>query len=183
MEAVAATKQVLRIIGCGALLLQTDYQRGTKDSDVLEAADLDTATKDALLAIAGRESELHTRHRMFVEVVGQGLPFLAQSPVWHARPELEDSLRHFSIYVLDVVDVVVSKLARFHSDDRADIESMIPRGLVTHDVLIARFEAAKDVRKDTAYADHLPTYVANLNRVERDYLGVDETEIELPSWV
>jgi hypothetical protein len=34
-----------------------------------------------------------------------------------------------------------------------------------------------------AYANKLHTYVKNLNEVERDMLGVDETEIELPSWV
>lgn len=176
-------KQALHIIGCGALLLQTDYQRGTKDSDILEAADLDAATKTSLLALAGKNTKLHTRHRLFLEVVGQGLPFLAQKPAWHARPELDARLRHFSIYVLDVVDVVVSKLARFHSDDRTDIQAMIARGLVAHAALIARFEAAKDIRQDTSYADDLPKYVANLNRVERDYLGVAESEIELPPWV
>jgi hypothetical protein len=34
-----------------------------------------------------------------------------------------------------------------------------------------------------ARADHLPRYIANLHRVERDLLGKDETEIELPDWV
>ncbi|HEX6242785.1 MAG TPA: hypothetical protein VFZ61_17855 [Polyangiales bacterium] len=77
----------------------------------------------------------------------------------------------------------MSKLARFHSDDRDDVQAMIKRGLVSHDALIERFEAAKDVRQYTAYADDLPRYVANLNRVERDYFGVDETEIELPGWI
>ena len=61
-EPLQPGKQALRIIGCGSLLLQTDYQRGTKDSDVLEAADLDAATKRGLLAIAGHlgvdESEI-----------------------------------------------------------------------------------------------------------------------------
>ena len=176
-------KQVLRIIGCGSLLLQTDYQRGTKDSDVLEAADLDAATKNRLLAIAGQNSKLHTRHRLFLEVVGQGLPCLAQNPVWHTPRELDERLNHFSIHVLDIVDVVVSKLARFHSDDRADIQAMVARGLVPHHELRGRFEAAKNIRQDTGYADDLPKYVANLNRVERDYLGVDESEIDLPPWV
>jgi hypothetical protein len=120
---------------------------------------------------------------MFVEFVSQGLPFLAQKPVWRSCPELDASLRHFSICVLDVVDVVVSKLARFHADDRTDLQAMIALGLVAHDALIARFEAAKDIRQDTSYADDLPKYIANLNRVERDYLGVAESAIELPSWV
>ena len=33
-----ATKIRLSVIGCGALLLQADYERGTKDSDVFDTA-------------------------------------------------------------------------------------------------------------------------------------------------
>lgn len=33
-------KVTLRIVGSSALFLQTDYRRGTKDSDVLETAEL-----------------------------------------------------------------------------------------------------------------------------------------------
>jgi hypothetical protein len=60
---------------------------------------------------------------------------------------------------------------------------MITRGLVTQRALISRFEAAKDIRQETSYADDLPKYVANLNRVERDYLNVEESKIDLPSWI
>ena len=120
---------------------------------------------------------------MYLEVVGMGVPFLAQRPIWHPQRALDAGLRHFTIYALDVVDVVVSKLARFHSDDRADIQAMISSGLVTHGPLVARFEAAKDIRQDSSYAYDLPKYVANLHRVERDYLGVQESTIELPPWV
>jgi hypothetical protein len=176
-------RQELYIIGCGALLLQTDYQRGTKDGDVLEARDLDAATKANLLALAGQNTSLHTRHRMYLEFVGLGLPFLAHRPVWNPLAALNAGLQHFSLQVLDVVDVVVSKLARFHSDDRADIRAMIDGGFVTHHALITRFEAAKDIRQESSYADDLPKYVDNLHRVERDYLGVDESEIELPPWI
>ena len=34
-----------------------------------------------------------------------------------------------------------------------------------------------------ARASDLPRYVENLHRVERDMRGVDETEIELLSWI
>jgi len=44
-----ATKIRLSVIGCGALLLQADYQRGTKDSDVFETVDLRADTKQRLL--------------------------------------------------------------------------------------------------------------------------------------
>ena len=48
---VDASKITLRLIGATALMLQTDYDRGTKDSDVLETANI-TAIKSRLLALA-----------------------------------------------------------------------------------------------------------------------------------
>ena len=40
-----------------------------------------------------------------------------------------------------------------------------------------------DVSIRRATEADLPRIVANLHRVERDMLGVDETDIELPSWI
>jgi hypothetical protein len=44
---------VLRIVGSSALFLQTEYRRGTKDSDVLETAELNGVVQRQLLEIAG----------------------------------------------------------------------------------------------------------------------------------
>jgi hypothetical protein len=96
---------------------------------------------------------------------------------------LVEDFARFEVLVLDVVDVVVSKLKRFHADDRSDIEAMIERDRVPHDELIARFRAAVDWFQMDARAQDLPKYVRNLHQVERDMLGVAETEIELPNWV
>jgi hypothetical protein len=85
--------------------------------------------------------------------------------------------------VLDVVDVVVAKLKRFHANDRSDIEAMVERDLVHHEALLARFRSAVDSYAADARADDLPRYVKNLHVVERDFLGVGETEIELPGWI
>jgi hypothetical protein len=82
------SKQTLHIIGSGALMLQADYERGTKDSDVLHTTDLNEEVKARLVALAGDGTDLHQRHLMYIEVVAQGLPFLAQTPRWRARPEL-----------------------------------------------------------------------------------------------
>ena len=65
----------LRIIGSTALMLQTAYRRGTKDSNVLETQDLDAATQRQLRALAGNGSPLHGSHRLFLEVMPAGLPF------------------------------------------------------------------------------------------------------------
>lgn len=176
-------KVQLRLIGCGALMLQASYERGTKDSDVFETTELTTEIKQRLLELAGSGTALHKRRRLYIDIVANGIPFLPHVPVWHAVPEITGALAHLELSVLDVVDVVVSKLKRFHANDQSDIDAMIQRGLVPHDRLIDRFREAVDVFIYDARGADLPKYIANLHRVERDMLGVPETEIELPSWI
>lgn len=64
----------LRLIGSAALLLRTDYARGTKDSDVLETAEVDPAVRERLVGLAGPGTDLHRRHRLYVDVVARSLP-------------------------------------------------------------------------------------------------------------
>ena len=172
----------LRIIGCSALTLQADYDRGTKDSDVLETAELTSETKNRLLGLAGRGTDLHDRHRLYIDIVSEGIPFLPQGPNWHPLTELNASLRHFDLLALDIVDVVVSKLKRFSANDLSDIAAMVDRGLVPHDMLISRFRAAIALFEMDARANLLSGYVKNLHQVERDLMDLCETEIELPRW-
>jgi hypothetical protein len=173
----------LRIIGSSALMLQTDYERGTKDSDVLETGELTPDVKARLLRLGGVGSDLHTRHKLYVEIVPNGTPFLRQKALYHSQAALNAVLRCFELEVLDVVDVVVAKLKRFHASDRSDIESMVERELVPHDELVSCFRQAVDYHSGDARADEFPTYVRNLHTVERDILGVAETAIELPDWI
>lgn len=175
----AVQRVTLHLLGSTALMLQTEYARSTKDSDVLETAELTGPIKQQLLAVAGRGSELHHRHRVYLDIVGSALPFLPQQPVWHpvilaARP------RHFDVVALDVVDVVVSKLARLSDDDLADIDAMVAARRVPHARLIERFARAVDWAAYDAQAFKLPSYVERLHRIERDIFGVHETAIELP---
>lgn len=177
----AATANVrLSIIGSGALMLQARYERGTKDSDVFETSDLSRDTRVTLLRLAGAGSELHQRWKLYVDIVGSGVPFLPTGARW--RP-VNAGLVNLELRALDVVDVVVSKLKRYSANDQADIAAMIERDLVPHDALVARFLAAVDAFSGDARAEELPKYVANLHRVERDLLDVDETEVELPKWI
>lgn len=176
-------KMRLPIIGSAALMLQADYERGTKDSDVLETAELAGTTGERLVRLAGKGSDLHRRWRMYLEIVAAALPFLPQSPAWLDVPDLNAELRNFSVAVLDVVDVVVSKLKRFNPNDASDIAAMIDRDLVPHDNLILRFKSAVESYSMDARADDLPAYVDNLNRIERDQFGLPPTDIDLPAWV
>lgn len=181
--APGAAKICLRVIGSSALLLQTQYARGTRDSDILETAQLSGDVGARLVALAGPGSDIARQHGLYVEIIPSGLPFLPQAPSFHPLVKLNASLKAFHVDVLDVVDVVVSKLKRFHANDRSDIAAMVERGLVSHEMLVRRFEAAVDAHSLGAGADDLPRFVANLNQVERDAFGVEPTAIELPSWV
>jgi hypothetical protein len=172
----------LRIIGSTALMLQTDYDRGTKDSDVLESEAITASVAQRLVAIAGPGTPLAQRRRIYLEVVSSGIPFLPHPPRYRALPPL-DSLRSFRIEALDVVDAVVSKLKRFSPADQEDIAAMVERGLVEHRLLVERFRSAADAFAGDARAEDLPRYVRNLHRVERDLFGVGPSEIELPEWI
>jgi hypothetical protein len=136
-----------------------------------------------LEAIAGQRSKLHVRHKLYVDIVSRGLPFLAQAPTWVDVPDLNAGLTNFHVQVLHIVDVVVSKLKRFHLYDLQDVEAMVERGLVDHGLLIERFRDAVDGYLLDARAEDLPKYVENLHQVERDLFGVPETAIDLPSWL
>jgi len=174
---------LLHIIGSAALMLQADYERGTKDSDVLQTDQLAGDTGRRLLQLAGRDTAMHRRHRHYIDVVPGGLPFLPRPPAWHPLVAVNAPLRKIELHVLDVVDVVVSKLKRFSARDVSDIGAMVDRDLVPHDKLLGRFGSAVDWFLLDARAPDLPGYIRNLNRVERDLLGVEETRIELPDWI
>lgn len=177
------SKIELRALGSAALMLQTDYVRGTNDGDVLETASITGETKGMLLALAGKGSRIHQRRGIYLDIVAGGLPFLPHPPRWHSLVEMNASLGVFEVAVLDVIDVVVSKLKRFHANDQSDVQAMIDRELVPHDRLVARFRDAVDMFSGDARAEDLPRYVRHLHRVERDMFGVAESEIELPDWI
>lgn len=178
-----ATKVQLRIIGSTALMLQTNYARGTKDSDVIETVAITPAIKEHLLKLAPQdpESETFKKYRMYIDVVGQGIPFLPQIPRCHPLNDLNTSLTHLELEVLDVVDVVVSKLKRFNVNDRRDIQEMVDRDLVDNDQLVERFRAAIDACSMAAI--NFRETVKNFHYVQYEMMMTSETSIELPSFL
>lgn len=179
----ARRKIPLKIIGSAALLLQVNYDRGTKDSDVLETSDITPPIKEKLLTLAGKGSLLSKSYRIYLDVVASGIPFLPQEANYHKIGNINHRLKHFEIEALDVTDVIVSKLKRFNANDASDVSAMVAGGWLNHPALIERFRRAVDGFLMDARADDLPHYVKNLHGVERDYFRVPPSEIELPSWI
>lgn len=115
---------LLQVIGSAALMLQCDYERGTKDGDVLEAKDGPATIKEQLISLAGKESDLYKQFRVHIDVVNRAILFLPQRTVFHPLPSLP--LKNFKVEVLDIGDVVLSKLKRYNSDDKNDILGIPP---------------------------------------------------------
>lgn len=178
-----AGKICLRIIGSTALMLQVEYERGTKDGDVLEADALTPDIRERLLALAGPGTDLAKRHRLYVDIVPRALPFLPRPPRFLAAEDLNRELVRLEVEVLDLVDVVVSKLKRWNGNDRSDIQAMVDLDLVDHGALVARFQAAMEGYDMDARAEELPRYIERLHRIERELLGRPESAIHLPNWM
>ena len=179
----ADPKLAVKIIGSTALMLQAEYLRGTKDSDVLGGEPVDGAVKRKFEELAGPGSHLHELHKVYLDVVPPGLPFFPHPPRFIPLEPLNARLRSFQVSVLEVVDVVVSKLKRFNGNDRDDIRAMVDMELVEHDTLIDRFRSAVDRFGMDARANDLPIIIKHLHWVERECFSCRPTPIQLPPWV
>lgn len=168
----------LQVIGSAALMLQTTYDRGTKDGDVLESRDGSPEIKKQLLALAGPGTKMHKQFRVYIDVVKRDILFLPQRPLFHPLPNL--ALKNFKVEVLDINDVALSKLKRYNSDDANDIRAMADLKLLDHKRLLAHFKAAADWFSMDARAPDVPRYLKNLHIVEREILSIPLSQIELP---
>lgn len=172
-------KTTLHVIGASALALQTGYDRGSQDTDVLESAEIPPERRESLLTLAGEKTALAKRMGLYLQFVPAGLPFLPQKPTFHVVPTLAE-LRQLDVRVLDVVDVVVSKLKPFRPRDVADIKAMADAGTLDPERLLARLHAAIDWYQLDARAEKdLPRIIKNFHTVQRDFLAVPETEFDL----
>lgn len=174
---------VLNIIGSIALFLQTNYIRGTKDMDILKINDLSKEIWEQLKTIAGKGSDLAQSCRLYVDLVGSGFPFMPPKPLFHPLDNLNKAFKFFSLQALDPLDVVISKLKTFRPNDLDDIRAMAERHLLNPDRLVERFELAKEHWLIGSRAPELRDYIEHLHVVQRDYLLVKQTVINLPDWL
>lgn len=173
----------LKIIGGMALILQYDYNRVTKDADVIEAAEITEQIKKNILKIAGNGSKLHKNHRVYIEFLNEAFPFLPSHPIYHKITAINEALTNFYVEALDVADVVISKLVRFKGSDVDDISAMIEMGVVDKTNLDIRFKIAVNKWTYEARSEKLPKIIENYHTVERDMFLTAESKIELPEWI
>lgn len=170
----------LHILGSAALFMQTDYERGTKDGDVFRTKEIDGDVGTRLLQIAGEGTSLAKRHRFYLDLVSTSLPLLPTEPLWHEH-DLE--LNGFVVLVLDVVDVVLSKLRRFNVHDQDDIQAMANGGHIDHARMVTGFRQIIDCYGFDARGQDLQVMVERFNEIEEEWLYNTPTHFELPSWI
>lgn len=109
--------------------------RATADIDILESKGTDLAD---IARLAGRGSKLHSRHKVFVDVVT-----VADVPVGYEQrlnPVLGGSLKNLRLRVFERHDLVLAKLTRNSDRDRADVESIAAGPGLEVDTLRRRYE-------------------------------------------
>jgi|SRR5882762_3699930 len=124
---------------CGGFVVTTRYgfQRTTADLDVLSV--VPTAEQQKLAALAGRGSELHKTHGIYLDIVT-----VATYPDDYERRLQEmfpRALRHVRLLALDPYDLVLTKLTRNSDRDRADVEYLATAVPLDIAVLRHRYDA------------------------------------------
>lgn len=171
----------LHIIGSTALFLKTDYDRETKDSDILQLSADKSETMSSLKILAGKGTELARKHGLYLDIVPAHVLFLPLQPDYEICTALS-KIQNFKIFVLDVHDVVVSKLLPYRTQDREDIIWLADHQLIMPSQLADRFKLAID-NLNPEKTHHATSCIENLHEVQREILRVAETEIILPTWL
>lgn len=109
--------------------------RATADIDILESKGANLAD---IARLAGRGSNLHRRHKVFVDVVT-----VADVPDGYEErltPMLSGSFKNLHLVVLERHDLVLAKLTRNSDRDRADVESIAAGPGLDVKILQRRYE-------------------------------------------
>ena len=109
--------------------------RATADIDILQSKG--TRLVD-IVRLAGRDSKLHKRHKVFVDVVT-----VADVPDGYEErltPVLPDWFKNLRLRVFERHDLVLAKLTRNSDRDRADVEAIAAGPGLDVDTLRRRYE-------------------------------------------
>lgn len=123
--------------GAFAITVQLGLPRQTADVDILSAVVRDQY--QTLLELAGKESPLHKKHRVYLDLVGA---------IASVADDYEERLIHVTtplkrirLYVMEVHDIVLTKLSRNQPKDIQDVEYIAKTVGLDTDLLGRRYES------------------------------------------
>ena len=166
-----AGKAELLVGGAGALLLAYDPAVATQDIDFIGEKTRDLLT---LSEVAGKGSDIHRLTGYYVDIVPPGWFPHAQGWGGRAVPIKVPRLRHINLKVLELHDLILSKLKRFGSGDREDIRSLCNRDDFDIATLRERYHQARQLYD----YDEREKLDENFQIVEVEFLGEQPTRFE-----
>ncbi len=162
-------KVVLYMGGGAAILLAYEGQLRTEDVDLIgEKAGVLKRLSDK----AGKGSDLHRATEYYLDIVPPGL--FPQEWGWRGRAKRVDvpGVVHIDLRVLELHDLILSKLKRFAGKDREDIRGLCNRGDFESETLRSRFVQAR-LRYDHDEREKLD---GNYRFLEIEFLALEPSD-------
>ena len=164
-------KTDLVVGGAGALLLAYDPAVATQDIDFIGEKTRDLLR---LSEVAGKGSEIHRLTDYYVDIVPPG--WFPNAQGWSGRAISVDvpGLKHINLKVLELHDLILSKLKRFGSGDRKDIRTLCDRAELDIETLRKRYRLARQFYD----YDEREKLDKNFQLVEVEFLGEQPTRFD-----
>jgi len=135
LDALVERPTELHCLGGFVIRELYDFARVTADIDVFQVRGSDTAT---LAKLAGKGSELHRRHRVYLDVVTiVSVPENYEDRLIELLP---DEFKQLRLKALERHDLVLAKLERNIDRDREDVKTLAAKDGLDLDLLKKRYE-------------------------------------------
>lgn len=158
----------LYLSGGAAVVLAYGSTERTKDVDAFVAERNEVL--DELQAWAGKNTVIAKREGYFFEVVPPIYP-LAPGMFDRALPIEGLNLQAITPFAIELHDIIITKLGRYHAKDRSDIELLTRIPGFRHERLTELYALARDEMK-TYWPDKLEKTNRNFNLVRTVILGL-----------
>jgi hypothetical protein len=173
LEQQLESNQVVELYvgGGAAILLAYDGKLSTVDVDFIGQ---NSGLLRELEKLLGKGSKIHRETQLYLDIVPPG--YFPSDMGWRSRtvrvnlPEVP----RIKLRVLEIHDLIISKLKRFSDKDRRDVRDLCTRSEVDIDTLRARYRGARLLRDH----DEREKMDLNFRVVEVEYLGREPTEFE-----
>jgi hypothetical protein len=159
---------LLYLSGGAAVVLAYGSTERTKDVDAFVAEHNEVL--DELQAWAGKNTVIAKREGYFFEVVPPIYP-LAPGMFDRALPIEGLNLQAITPFAIELHDIIITKLGRYHAKDRSDIELLTRIPGFRHERLTELYALARDEMK-TYWPDKLEKTDRNFNLVRTIILGL-----------
>lgn len=162
---------VLYMGGGAAILLAYEGQLRTDDVDLIGEK---TGLLKRLSEEAGKGSDLHRATDYYLDIVPPGL--FPQEWGWRSRTKRLElpALEHIELRILELHDLILSKLKRFAGKDQEDIRGLCEREEFEIETLRSRYSQAR-LRYDYDEREKLD---ANFRFIEIEFLTLEPSDFD-----